>query len=107
MYKNEIIGDVWLYNRSRPEKFIGWSTMAMPFMNPIEFIKNIDFDIPADKSDFSFQWLKNNSDQSLLEVIIFIKEEIIAKIKPGSKPGWSSNVKRNGPLAQILYNEQN
>lgn len=102
LYNKQIIGDVWLYNRIPSPTTVNWNKTEMPFLNPVSFIKNIDFEIPQKTiKEYDFDWM-GNENNDLLKVKIYIKQKLTAIIAPGSKPGWSINVKKDGPLAKVL-----
>ncbi len=104
LHDKNIIGDVWLYNRATTPVSSNWDKNEMPFLNPAPFIKDINFEIPKSIEEFDFEWMGNEKND-LLKVNIYIKKKLTAIIAPGSKPGWSINVKKDGPLAQILKDE--
>lgn len=39
LLRQEIIGDVWLYNQSATPIQTAWNREDMPFLNPVEYIK--------------------------------------------------------------------
>ncbi len=93
-----IVGDIWLYNIAPTPNEAEWhSKENLPFLNPEEFVKeNLEpFDAwsPVEVTwDFSEEIVAN----------IFLASRLIAKLKEGSCPGWSSLVTKDGPLARKI-----
>lgn len=93
-----IVGDIWLYNIAPTPNEAEWhSKENLPFLNPEEFVKeNLEpFDAwsPVEVTwDFSEEIVAN----------IFLASRLIAMLKEGSYPGWSSLVTKDGPLAQKI-----
>ena len=93
--EKKIVGDIWLYNSAPTPNEPEWhSKENLPFLNPAEFVKeNLEpFDAcsPVEVTwDFGEEIVAN----------IFLASRLIAKLKEGSCPGWSSLVTKDGPLA--------
>jgi len=101
--KNVVIGDVWLYNQSEAPSSTEWKKEGMPFLNSLEYIKEWTKIFPISKSEeVIVEWVFSDSHCSLNQVKIIIRNQHTATIRPGSKPGWSLNVKKSGPLAKVL-----
>lgn len=102
LYEEEdIIGDVWLYNRQEAPAVSFWLAEDMPFLNPIEYLsKEAKIKPIAAATDIRCEWTESTSD-GLIEVGIYIREKFIASINSGSKPGWSVLVVKDGPLALV------
>lgn len=97
----DAIGDVWLYNVQEAPKDSNWGQQQLPYLNPEEYInKDIRVAPITDKSEVYFEWNESLSDGSI-EVSIYIRDKFIAQIITGSKPGWSTLVVKDGPLAQV------
>lgn len=95
---NEIVGDVWLYNTMKSPVEAEWhSPDNLPFLNPIEFIKeNIEpFD---DETTININW---NSENKVVAQI-YISNRLIASLSEGDFPGSSSLVIKDGPLAKVI-----
>jgi hypothetical protein len=106
LLKASMIGDVWLYNQSEAPSKTEWKKEEMPFLNPIEFLKEGKAVFPITRTEeIKVEWLFLENTCSLKQARIFIRGEHTVTIKPGSKPGWSSHVKKNGPLANILNDD--
>ena len=99
---NEIVGDVWLYNRGETPEEPEWHDKEQaPFSNPSAYVLDIpDLRIPEDESDVSVRW-STDSDGRLM-ANVFFGDLLLAKLCAGSKPGWSLAVKKDGPLAKKL-----
>jgi hypothetical protein len=99
----EIVGDIWLYNQLETPGRTDWNAKEMPFLNPAEFIVDDNIINPIkDNSEVDCKWFLNSDNEFLQEVDIFLRGNLIAKLKHGSMPGWSTLVKKDGPLAKIL-----
>ena len=101
MEGEDSIGDVWLYNQQEASKDSNWDKQQLPYLNPEEYLnKEVRVSPITDKSEVYFEWNESLSDGSI-EVSIYIREKFIAQIITGSKPGWSTLVVKDGPLAQV------
>jgi len=97
--EEEIIGDVWLYNNQDSPVTVNWHNEEnMPFINPLCYIDRSIEPINIDK-DVEIVW-EYKSD--VIKVLVYIHKELIAILKPESKPGWSLLVKEDGPLAKKM-----
>jgi hypothetical protein len=97
----DIVGDVWLYSRGKAPDTTEWKTENMPFLNPLQFVdleKVLHPITSPDKVELTWHMEENQ----LKEVQIHVRGELIAKMTIGSKPGWSSAVKADGPLAKKM-----
>ena len=102
--RKNIIGDIWLYNQASTPQEVNWNNQKeMPFLNSAEYVQKSKKIIPiTDKEEVHVEWRLSDRDQKLIEVNIFLRDRLIAKMSPGSKPGWSNIVKKDGPLAKVL-----
>lgn len=96
--KDQIVGDVWLYNHIETPKFVDWMNKKdLPFANPEMYVKqNIP---PFDElTNIEVKW-----GMYLNEIYseIYVSNFLLAKLKIGSLPGWSTLVKKDGPLALV------
>lgn len=97
-----VIGDVWLYNQIEAPLNQEWKVQDMPFVNPLKFIKTDISTLPINSAnEVSCKWCEAIDGE--IEVVISIRNSIIAKISPGSNPGWSTIVSQDGPLAKVYY----
>jgi hypothetical protein len=102
MYEEDITGEIWLYNQISTPIKVNWENVdEMPFLNPEEYIK-INIPPVVNEDEIRLQWVPNNNDNSVKEVDIYIRQKLIAKLSPGSTPGWSTVVIKDGPLAKVL-----
>ncbi len=101
MEYGDIIGDVWLYNHQEAMKQADWNNQQMPWLNPTEYLKNEASIAPiTNKNEVRCEWNESLTD-GLIEVSITLRGKFIAHILSGSKPGWSTLVIKDGPLAQV------
>jgi hypothetical protein len=98
----KIIADVWLYNQAKtPDLTIGESLDEIPFLNTVEYVnENIIISPLSDPRDIFIKWEFKND--NLEQVSIFIRDQLSAILKPGSKPGWSICAKKDSRLAKVL-----
>jgi hypothetical protein len=103
LLRDKIVGDVWLYNQSATPLITDWSRKEnMPFLNSAEFLKNSDeFEPIAGHQELNINWIYFDN-STLAAVEIFIRDRLIAILKPSEKPGWSTLVKKDGPLAKVI-----
>lgn len=101
MEGEDSIGDVWLYNQQEAPKDSNWDNQQLPYLNPEEYLnKEVRISPIIDNSEVYFEWNESLNDGSI-EVSIYIREKFIAQVISGSKPGWSTLVVKDGPLAQV------
>lgn len=102
--KEELIGDVWLYNHMINPECVNWQNInEMPFMNPKKYLIKDCLVSPIRASkDIVIVW--NLNGDILSKATIYLRGEAIAILGPFSKPGWSFLVKIDGPLANVIYN---
>jgi hypothetical protein len=102
LYEGEdIIGDVWLYNRQEPPAISFWRDEDAPFLNPKEYLlKDAAIKPIQAESEIRCEWTESKDD-GLIEVGIYIRDRFIAAVASGSKPGWSVLVAKDGPLAYV------
>jgi hypothetical protein len=99
---DQILGDVWLYNRCATPDAPEWDKPDdLPFANPREFVAtDLDFQPPASPSDISVSWLPTAAGD--FHVQVYIRDQLIARLGHGTKPGWSILAGKDGPLAKVL-----
>jgi hypothetical protein len=99
--KNNIVSDLWLCNNHSAPKYVDWKDKkSMPFMNPQEYIdpeKSIN--VINNKSDIKIGWSVLENSAIKIQAMIYIDKELIGVLRYGTKPGWSTLVKRDSPLA--------
>jgi hypothetical protein len=89
--EDEIIGDVWLYNRVAEAAFDTHS-----FVNPVGQIIN---PLPQNVNEFNIKWMHEGQ---LLLAQIYIHNVLVAIISPGSHPGWATLALSDSALAHVL-----
>jgi len=97
-----IVSDVWLYNRCVSPSTPEWKDPEkIPYANPIEFVRICEnFSPVKDISEVRVQW--GSSDGGAVKVNIFIRDNLVAILVDGEKPGRSILAAKNGPLAKVM-----
>lgn len=100
MVGEEITGDVWLYNSKNTPNFIDLNE-DLPYPNPSEYTDNI-FRISNEDylENISIDWSINAND---VKVSIEFGNGLKALLKTNLFPGYTNNVKKDGPLALSLH----
>jgi hypothetical protein len=93
----EVISDVWLYNRALTPQVAPWiSGETPPFLNATGYIiEQSEFTPPEDSGGFTADWIGGH-------VEIRFMGHLFAVLKQGAKPGWSFLAAKSGPLAKPL-----
>ena len=99
--KGVISGDVWLYNRCPAPQQPEWGDCdAAPYANPEAFVdRTVEFSPPVSSSRISIHWHQQGSERI---ACVLVSDVLFAKLKHGSKPGWSRLAAEDGPLALRL-----
>lgn len=93
---DSVAGDVWLYNVGEDPDAVDWrDRSAMPFRNPARYCTGETLPRLRADSEIDCSW----SDQG---VTVSIDGSVWARLKKGSKPGWSRAARLDGPLARPL-----
>jgi len=101
LQRDDIIGDVWLYNQEDTPLIVNWQkTEEMPFLNPKEFVKT-NLSPIQNEDEINLNWFLSEDKMLLQAVEIQINQKPTAKISEGALPGWSKNVNKDGPLAMV------
>jgi hypothetical protein len=97
-----VVGDVWLYNRGLAPREPEWTDRSrLPFANPSDFADETPVDPIRSREDIGCEW--DFSDVAELEEVrVLLRGVLVARLKPGSKPGWSKMAIKDGPLARRL-----
>lgn len=104
LYLDNIIGEVWLYNQASTPKEPEWhSKEKMPFLNSDEFIKENISPILGSE-ELKVDW-KLSKGIYIDEVLISIRDKLVAMLAQNSTPGWSLMVSKDGPLAKRMEND--
>lgn len=98
--EGDIIGDVWLYNRAAAADLADWSDPKQaPFPNPGTHARPLDRALPERGEDFAVSW---RIDGELLLADVLLHGALLARLSPGSAPGWSVLATVSGPCAQVM-----
>lgn len=99
--EDQIVGDVWLYNRGVAPKNPEWSDPdKSPFANPIAYVDvSRSFETIKDISEITVNWF---SREGMRSARFFVRDKLFAILEDGVKPGWSLLAGRDGPLAKVL-----
>lgn len=98
----ELVGDVWLYNHGPAPDAVDWTDpAAVPFLNPSSHAFDLEQAPPRSRADVSVEW---TLDGELLLADIFLRGALLARLSPGSQPGWNTLAKEDGPCARVLPN---
>lgn len=93
--EKKIVGDIWLYNRAPTPNEPEWNNKEnLPFLNPAEFVRE-NLEPFSASSPVEVTW--DFGEETVAK--IFLSERLIAKLTVGARPGWSSLVTQDGPLA--------
>lgn len=99
---DEIIGDVWLYNRVPCDEPPDWTDATQaPFLNPTSMARPLDGPPPT-HDELSVEW---TLDGVLLLADVKVRGALLARVSPGSAPGWNVLALEAGPCALPFPNE--
>ena len=103
---NKIAGDVWLYNDGDPPDSHPWADRSSrpPFANPKEFVRTDRFQVVQTSDEVRFNW-EYAGDGAVIGVQVWIREQLHARITPGSKPGWCRLAGKDSPVARRLHEQ--
>jgi hypothetical protein len=94
--RGEIVSDVWLYNVEEPPDESAWQDKTqLPFLNPRKYCKQVVVERITQRSKISCTVVSES-------VEVRIDDKLIARLKPGVKPGWSKFAAIDSPLARPL-----
>jgi hypothetical protein len=92
----KIVADVWLYNIADPPEQDPWNDRTqLPFLNPRRFCKQDAGYRITEHSQVSCALVSGYAE-------IKVDGERVARLAPGTKPGWSKGAAIDGPLAKSL-----
>lgn len=96
----EIVGDVWLYNRCTTPTVPEWTSPdLLPFANPQAFVDETQVPLlPRSEQEITFIWRAGDP----VEVDILLRGRLLGRLRPGAKPGWAVAAGKDGPLAKVL-----
>jgi hypothetical protein len=100
--EEQIVGDVWLYNRCEAPVEPEWTDRTKaPFANPRRFIQDPPgFRLPSGEEEVAIRWTESAPGTRVAEVLI--GDLIIGRLRAGQKPGWALAAAKDGPLARAL-----
>jgi hypothetical protein len=94
--EGKIVSDVWLYNVAPTPKTVDWRDKAqMPFLNPKKFCKEEPVFRISERANLFFS-------SQAGQVNVTVDGQLIARLQPNVRPGWSKLAARKGPLALPL-----
>ena len=95
----DIIGDVWLYNRVAPPQQLDLTRSELaPFLNPLSLARPLEGPLPS-RAQLDVRWTM--TDEVLLADVL-VREALLARLSPGTQPGWNTLAVCDGPLALVL-----
>ncbi|MBV9559167.1 MAG: hypothetical protein JOY90_01695, partial [Bradyrhizobium sp.] len=93
------VADVWLYNRVAAPSNFDDARHGLPPRNPVPFVSDAEFSPPKSPDEFSVQWWHEGG---TYHARVFVRNNLIAILAPGTIPGWSVLAKKDGPVAKVL-----
>ncbi|MDP4259911.1 MAG: hypothetical protein Q8937_16915 [Bacteroidota bacterium] len=97
---DQIIGDIWLYNQSLTPQKTEWKKSEMPLLNTADFFDPRKQPLPIQsRNEINIVFVLSNDFDLLKYAKIYIRNSLVAILKPNAKPGWSTIVTKDGPLA--------
>jgi len=99
-----IIADVWLYNRLPAPADADWSDPRQaPFLNPEPCALPLTQPPPRAREDVRVVW---SQDDVVLLADVYLREQLLGRLSPGSQPGWATLARTDGPLARRFEAEE-
>ncbi|MCC6335838.1 MAG: hypothetical protein IT380_17845 [Myxococcales bacterium] len=96
----DVIADVWLYNHGPAPREADWTDRRqVPFLNPSSLARDLEQPPARHPKDVAVEW---TLDGELLLADILLRGSLLARLSPGSQPGWSTLAKEDGPCARVL-----
>jgi len=97
----EIVGDVWLYNRGSTPDVPEWQEPKnLPFSNPSAYTADGGLMLqPVGAEDVQVNW---EDESGNLEAYIYVFENLYGVVGSGDKPGYARYAAKNGPLARMF-----
>ena len=92
----EIVADVWLYNVVATPDENTWTDKAQtPFLNPRNYCTQEEFRRITPDTQVTCTLASRH-------VEVRVEGQLMARLSPGIKPGWSRLARISGPLAKPL-----
>jgi len=97
-----IVADVWIHNVGEAPERPEWDDLVnAPFANPREYCRSHQPPLVGDPADdLTLEWIY--AEGNVVAVLVSIRGATVARLEPGSTPGWSRFAKKDGPLARVL-----
>ncbi|WP_454880721.1 hypothetical protein [Sphingobacterium detergens] len=90
-------GGKFIYNVYTPEEPEWHTKENLPFLNPLEFVKE-NLEPFNEETVIEVKW---RNDYGIV-ASIYVATRLIAELREGSYPGWSNLVIKDGPLAKVM-----
>jgi len=98
---DEIVGDVWLYNRCETPSEPEWKDRSKaPFANPLGYAT--EGGTVREKIEPNSVKVNWEEDTGKLEAYVYVFEDLYGVLGVGDKPGFARHALKNGPLAKII-----
>lgn len=98
---DEVVGDVWIYNRCEAPDRPEWRDRAKsPFANPRAYtLADWRMSDPVSPDDVRVEW---DRDDGHVVAYVYVNGSLVASVGEGDKPGYSRFAAKDGPLARRL-----
>ncbi len=98
---DQIVGDVWLYNRGPAPPRSEWDDPArMPFANAADYVSDEPPPTDVREDTVSCRW--RHGPKGLEAAEILIHGTVYGMVAPNTRPGWARLASRDGPCARVL-----
>jgi hypothetical protein len=100
---DEIVGDLWLYNRCEAPTDPEWTDRARaPYANPRGYAQDPpDFQLPKNEADVAIRWWTDEQGNRVADILV--RDLLIGRLHAGQTPGWARAAIKDGPLAKVLW----
>ena len=96
-----IAADVWLYNLTPAPQVAEWTLPdardRLPFLNAAEFVVGDGTLSSVQADQFEVKWSEDVG--GVVVADIYLQREHLARLRPGSRPGWSKLARRPNAIA--------
>lgn len=98
---NEIVADVWLFNRCEAPTEPEWTDRSkIPFANSKAYVlPGGTLQTPVSPDDVLVEW---DDESSETVAYVYICEDLFGVLAPGTKPGYARYAAKDSPLAKVL-----
>ncbi len=98
----QIVGDVWLYNRCAAPKEPEWrSAERAPFANAAQYVAQVPFAPPSFAGEIEVRW-SGGGRAGNVRAQVFIRGVLHATLARNERPGACRLAAKDGPLARVL-----